>query len=459
MIHKLLPMYWMFAGGSFGRTYLRQRKELIQREKLSRDAMLDLQWRALRRLLEHAYEHVPFYRNRFDDAGLHPDRIRTPEEFRSIPLLTREDLQESREALVADNFDRARLQRNQTGGSTGNPVAFYDYEANKALQKAVTSRSRSWAGFEEGQRMAIVWGAARDLPNWSWFERQKIHRVLNQRWLNSYHLTPATMAEFAERMIRWQPRYILGYATGLYAFARFLRDQKLERIRPVAVETSAEKLWDYQRELIEDVFRCKVFDAYGARDVSNIAFECEEHTGLHVLSDNVFLELLENGEPAPTGTAGEVVVTKLTNFAMPLIRYRNGDLATASGQDCPCGRPLPLLSEVVGRSNDVIATPSGELVHAAYFSRVLYGVEGIRQFQVWQPALDRIEIKLCSDRELAEETLDGLRATVVRQLGPQIEVTVRCVDAIEPTPTGKHRYVISDFGRRLIERSGSFSDR
>ena len=458
MNHKLVPLFWMVAGGSFGRAYLGHRKELARRETLSRDAMLDLQWRALRRLLEHAYEHVPFYRKRFDDAGLHPDRIRTPEEFRSVPRLTREDLHENREELVATNFDRTRLQRNQTGGSTGNPVAFYDYEANKALQKAVTARSRSWAGFEEGQKIAIVWGAARDLPAWGRLERLKIHRILNQRWLNSYHLTPETMAEFAEQMIRWQPRYILGYATGLYVFARFLREQKLERIRPVAVETSAEKLWNHQRELIEDVFRCKVFDAYGARDVSNIAFECEEHSGLHVLDDNVYLEVLANGKPVRPGETGEVIVTKLTNFAMPLIRYRNGDLATVSEQVCPCGRPFPLLSEVVGRSNDVIATPSGELVHAAYFSRVLYDVEGIRQFQVRQPALDRVEIALRSDRVLAEDTLDGLRATIARQLGPEVEVTVRCVDAIEPTPTGKHRYVISDFGRQLVERSGSFSD-
>jgi phenylacetate-CoA ligase len=314
---------------------------------------------------------------------------------------------------------------------------------------AVTARSRAWAGFRQGQKMAFVWGAARDLPDLSGLQRLKVHHVLRQRWLNSFHLAPDTMEEFASRMIRWKPRCIIGYSTGLYVFARFLRDRGMDRIRPVATVTTAEKLWDHQRELIEEVFRCKVFDAYGGRDVGNIAFECEQHMGLHVLEDNVYLELLSEGGPAQAGAAGEVVVTRLTNYAMPLIRYRNGDLAIASERECKCGRPFALLSEVVGRSNDVIVTPRGGVVHAAFFSWILYGVvDEVRQFQVRQPAMEQVEVVLRCERELPQETLDGLRQAVARNLGPEVEVTVRCVDEIEPTSTGKHRYVISECGRR-----------
>ena len=450
MYSKLFPYFYLVWDYKFGRAYLRGRRELKHWERMGEDEIRKLQWERLKKLLDHAYTNVPFYRRRFEEAGLHLSKINTSEDFQRMPILTRRDIQDNLDDLVATNHDRSKLEWNATGGSTGIPIAFYVDDEFSGFQRAVKLRANSWTGFEEGQKVAIIWGADRDIPTRSWLARQRIHYVLRQRWLNSYNITEEKMEEFAKLLIRWRPRHIHGYAASLYMFASFLREYGLDRIRPIAVETSAEKLWDYQRELIEDVFKCKVFDFYGSREVPGVACECEMHRGLHVFTDNVYLELLRNGKPAEPGEDGEIIVTALTNFAMPLIRYQNGDLARASEEKCPCGRPFPLLAEIVGRSNDVLTTPNGQYVHGAFFNHLLFGVEGVQQFQVYQKSLNNVSISIQSRAGLSDETLKTLRQKVIEHLGPGIEVSLKRVDTIPLTHTGKHRYIISEVRPKFL---------
>jgi len=452
-MHPLLVKYlWVLRWRRIGWAYLHASRELRRNERLTHDQMRRLQWDKVTHFLDHAYNHVPFYRKRFDDAGLHPSKVREPDDLRRLPVLTRQDLQTHLEDMVADNFDRASLLRNQTGGSTGNPVIFYETYEFKARLKAILARSRGWAGFADGQKIGIIWGADRDIPTLNPIRRFRIHHVENQRWLNSYNMTDKSMEDFAHLLLRWRPRYILAYAAAAYLFAKFLRERGLDRIRPVAIETSAEKLQDYQRELIEDVFRCKVFDCYGSRDVPGVAFECEQHRGLHVLSDNVYVEVLRDGQPAQPGEIGEIIVTKFTCPAMPLIRYQIGDLTRPSKEVCPCGRPFPLLEEIVGKSNDLLTTPEGKHVHSAFFNRLFYGLEGIKQIQVYQKTVYDVTISIIAPAGLSDETLERLKDKIVNQMGHGVDVQLKLVDHIPPTATGKHRYMISEVGPSFITR-------
>lgn len=401
------------------------------------------QWKRLQQLLKHAYANVPFYRQRFDKAGLDPADINSREDWQRIPILTRSDIQANLADLVATNSDKSKIHLNSTGGSTGTPMSFFQDNEHLAYHQANKLRFRAWGGYEKGDKIAMLWGADRDIPTRGWVERQRIHFVRRERWLNSFNITPEKMEQFAHQLIRWQPKYILAYASSAYLFASFLQKQGLDLIRPVAVETSADKLYDFQRQLIEDVFQCPVFDFYGSREIGGIAGECEMHKGLHVFSDIVYLEVLKNGQPVTPGEMGEVIVTNIPNLTMPFIRYQNGDLARVSDETCSCGRPFPLLSEIVGRACDTLSTPNGQYVHGEFFSHIFYGVEGIQRYQVYQKSLNEIKIAIESRVDLPESLLQTLRQKVTRHLGPEVEVKLQLVDSIPLTPTGKYRYVIS----------------
>lgn len=444
MYAKISQTLWTLRHREFRGRIFRYKRELEQNEKLSVDQIQALQWKRLKQLLEHAYNYVPSYRRRFNEVGLHPSDVHTPEDWQRIPILTRSEVQADLDDLVATNYDRSRLHRNTTGGSTGTPMAFYQDNEHLAYHPANKLRVRAWAGFEMGDKIALLWGADRDIPSRSWIERQSLRFIKRERWLNSFNVTSEKMEQFARQLIHWQPKYILAYASSAYLFASFLRERGLDSIRPVAVETSADKLWDFQRQVIEDVFKCPVFDFYGSREIGSMAGECEMHKGLHVFSDIVYLEVLRNGQPAAPGEMGEVIVTDLPNFAMPLIRYQNGDLARVSEESCPCERPFPLLTEILGRSCDAISTPNGQYVHGEFFSHIFYGVDGVRRYQAYQKSLNEITIKIESYGDLSEDTLQTLRRKVMTHLGPGIEVSMQVVDTIPLTPTGKHRYVISD---------------
>ena len=454
MYSKVFQYLWMRRDRGFRERIFRYRRELEQNEQFSTEQLQELQWQRLKQLLEHSYQNVPFYRRRFDQAGLHPDAVKLPEDFRKIPILTRRDVQSNLEDLVATNYERKRLMRNATGGSTGSPTFFYQDEEYKAYKEAAKMRFRRWFGFEMGDKVAILWGADRDIPTRSWAERQRVRFVKRELWLNSYNITPDKMEMFARQLSDWSPRYILGYASSVYLFASFLRERGIKGIRPVAVETSAEKLWDWQRKTIEDVFQCHIIDSYGSREISGVAAECDAHEGLHVFNDIRLVEVLHEGRAAEPGEVGEIVITDLTNLAMPFIRYQNGDLARASGKSCSCGRPFPLLAEIVGRSNDVLFTPNGQYVHGAFFNHLFFGVDGVRRFQVYQKSLHEVAITIERDADLSESTLRALHQKVMNHLGPGIELSFSVARSIPPTPTGKFRYIISEVALPFVTPLG-----
>ena len=436
--------FWMRRDRPYREKLLHYRQELEQNEWLSSNQIQEAQWYHLKRLLEHAYANVPFYRRRFDEAGIQPGLIKTPEDIQRIPILTRQDVQANLDDLIATNCDRSKLRRNYTGGSTGTPMVFYQDHEHQAYHNAAKLRLRAWAGFEMGDKLAVLWGADRDISKRGWIARQRLHLIMRERRLNTYNLTPEKMEGFAQVLIRWQPKYILSYASSAYLFASFLQERGLDHIRPVAIETSAEKLWDFQRPVIEDAFKCRVFNFYGSREITSVAAECEKHAGLHVFSDIVYLELLHDGQPVAPGQVGEIIVTDLANLAMPFIRYQNGDLAQASSESCSCDRPFPLLTEIIGRSNDVLSTPNGQYVHGAFFNHLFFGIDGVQRFQVHQTSLDKVTIKIQSNGKLSVGSLQTLREKVVEHLGPGIEIKFQTVDMIPPTPTGKYRYIISE---------------
>jgi phenylacetate-CoA ligase len=430
---------WQLARGRPESAY---RRALEDSQYYDRAALDAVQWRALQQLLAHAYEYVPFYRRRFDVAGLRPEDIRSLEDFRRLPELTKADIRGHMPDLISTRPERG-VERRTTSGSTGVPLEFYLDERYRTFGEAARARAQSWYGFARGDKSAHLAGSERDLPQWNWRQRT-LATVERQRWFNLFDMTEDRMRAFAQGLEQWKPDFLFGYPSGLHALARSTRRNGL-RIRPRAVQSHAEQLWGFQRAEIEEAFGCPLINTYGARESSPIATECLAHDGLHVAADVRLVELVDDqGNPTGPGAVGRVVLTDFTNYAMPLIRYANEDLASwKEDAPCPCGRTLPRLAAIHGRSSDVVRTKRGMRVHGYFFMFLFYGARGVEQFQVRQTSLDALEILIKPSVDFHPEFIDHLRERIDTHTGSAFRITCRLVEEI-PTTAGKYRFTISD---------------
>ncbi len=397
----------------------------------------------LRSILRCASETVPYYEKLFRSVGFDPEKARLPEGMLRIPVLTKSILRHSFEELRAHDTDPRLLIPNASGGSTGRPVEFFQDKNYWESSNASRAFFLSWWGVEPGEPMASVWGADRDIPDWSW--RQKLYYKLCQiRVCNAFALSEERMGQFAKEMSEWQPRFINGYATALEAFARFLLERKKFKIRPIAVESSAETLTDEQREVIEAAFDAPLYNYYGSREVNNLAAQCQARLGLHTNMLSRYIEVVDNdGRPLPPGVPGRILVTDLSNRAMPLIRYENEDIGSWSDVSCTCGRAFRMLEKVWGRSSDFITTPDGKLIHGEYFTHLFYHVTEVNTFQVFQKGLREVQISIVLQPGVAQFSLDALHEKISSALGPEMRFKIQLVDSIPRTPSGKHRFTIS----------------
>ncbi|HNT76271.1 MAG TPA: hypothetical protein PKH77_14750 [Anaerolineae bacterium] len=436
-VYRATRLLW--PGGMETRRHLR---ELERTQWLSRDELQQVQLGKLQRLVQHAYDNVPFYHEKYQQAGIHPRDIRSLADFQALPFLTREEVRANLPALTARNFERDKLFPNETGGSTGEPLHFFVEGAFWWWNAATWFRARHWHGVQEGDRAAWLWGAHEDMPEWSWRRRWRA-ALMQERYLNAFAMTESKMQEFAQMLRVWRPKMLKGYASTLTLFARHLQKQGISDIRPHYIETTSEKLTQPQRELLETVFHCPVADHYSSRELGTMAYQCAQG-GFHICADVRYLEVVANGLVAPPGQLGEVVATSLNQFAMPFIRYKNGDVAVYQEQPCACGRPLPCLQEVVGRTNDYLVSGDGQFVHSEFFAYIFRVKPEVERYQVYQRDARHLEVRLVCNQPVSAAWLENARQEVQRRFGPATQVTLQRVDRLELTPAGKHRYIISE---------------
>jgi phenylacetate-CoA ligase len=420
-------------------------RELKRSQWLSQPELEALQLAKLQQLVEFAYEHVPFYRERYQREGIHPHDIKSFDDFRALPLLTREDVQNHLDELVAPTFE-GKLHQSRTGGSTGQPIRFYYEGSFSKWDTALRRRGRGWYGVRDGDKEAWVWGAERDMVHWSWKRRLQA-RFQRRRYLNAFDMSEAKMQAFAEMLVHWQPALIRAYSSALSLFARYVKEQGIVSIRPRLVEITAEKVTAPQRRLFESVFRCPVVDYYSTREMAAIVYPCAEG-GLHVCETR-YLELVVNDRPVEPGNAGEVVLTSLHQYAMPFIRYKIGDLAVYAEDGCSCKRGMPVLREITGRENDFLVTSDDRIVGPGFVCTTLWARPEVGRYQVYQPDRQHLEVRVECRQDVDEAWIEGIRNDFRAQLGESTQVSVQVLDRIELTPAGKLRFVISDVAREF----------
>lgn len=417
-------------------SYLR---EYEHTQFLSPDSIRDLQWRRLRTLLIHAYAQCPFYRARFDRAGLTPSDLRGLDALRALPILEKRDIQEQGDDMVARHWPRDDLIRNQTGGSTGAPVSFYLSKARKCSRAAATLRHNRWAGWRIGDRGAVIWGAPRDRPSDTWRARLRSALLREPLWLDTANITEASLAEFHISLLRYRPRIVQAYARSAVLFARYLQNRGLSPHRPHALVTSAEVLEAEERRLLEDVFGCPVFNRYGCREVSVIASECPAHRGLHIMAEGLYVEIDTPRGPAAPGEMGSILVTDLLNLAMPLIRYRIGDLGAWAAGTCPCGRGLPRLERVAGRVTDFLVGCDGRLVSGVFLATYVVAQRpSLGQVQILQHKAGAVTYRIKPGRDFQHQRdLEYLQTTTRRYLGGEAVIAIEVVEELPAEPSGK----------------------
>jgi phenylacetate-CoA ligase len=396
----------------------------------------------LKAILEHAYQTVPYYRQTWNDAGLNPGHVQALDDLQTFPVVSKTELRTRHRDFLSTAYDVAKLRIKRTSGSTGVPLTIRIDEPGLQWKYACTLRADQWSGYRLGQRVAKVWGNP-EYRHHGWRGRISNWLVDRAIYLDTIGLTVERIREFAKVLRRHQPGLLFGHAHSLYLLACQLKKAGITDIRPRGIIATAMPLYDWQRKLIQEVFEVAPTNRYGCEEVSLIASECEQHHGLHITSESILTEV---------ESSGHLLVTDLSNFAMPLIRYRVGDVVVPSTRLCRCGRGLPLLERVEGRDADFVVTPRGELISGISLTEnFALHLPGAAQVQIIQEELTRLRIRLVAEESFATASREKLAELVRELFGPTMRYDLDLVEAIPQEPSGKYRFCVSKIADRYLQ--------
>ncbi|OPY91662.1 MAG: Phenylacetate-coenzyme A ligase [Syntrophus sp. PtaU1.Bin208] len=417
-------------------------RDLENTQYLPEEETRQRQTRELADLIQYAYENNAYYRMRLDEARVDPFKLRYPDEVDRIPILTKRDIRQYQNILISKGFTLSGLMEAKTGGSTGKSVYVYFTEQCSEWRNACARRHDRWSGWEVGEPKAYVWGNPKyptGLKN-----RLKTYLLSPIVYLDTMAITKDSVCRFARDWKTVKPTLLFGHAHSLYILAKAVIEHGINEINPKAVISSSMALLPHERVLIESTFGLKVFDRYGCEEVGLIASECEEHRGLHINTDNLYVEYLnDDGRPAAPGEYGKLVVTDLTNRAMPFIRYQIEDMAVQYDGSCPCGRTLPLMKEVSGRMADFLVRKDGARVAGiSLIENTLTRYPGIEQLQIVQHDLDHMTLNIVRDDSFGRDGVKSLASSMRGMFGSDLEINFNFVKEIRPEPNGKYRFSI-----------------
>lgn len=401
-----------------------------------------LQATNLRKFLIDVGVNVPYYRDLFQRTGFIPADVASATDLQSLPFLTKSVIRANTEALK--HTQATHLTRYNTGGSSGEPLIFYI--GNKRVSHDVGAKWRAtrWWGVDIGDPEIVVWGSPIELGKQDHIKAWR-DKVLRTQLLPAFEMSEAKLDGFIATIRATRPKMLFGYPSAFTHIARHaqkrgvaMNDLGLE----VAFVTS-ERLYDDQRAMISNTFGCPVANGYGGRDAGFIAHECPAG-GMHITADDIVVEIIdESGEAQPPGVAGEIVVTHMATNDFPFIRYRTGDVGVLDDKLCTCGRTLPLLKEIQGRSTDFVVAANGTVMHGLSLVYILRDLPGIQSFKVVQESLFLTRVLVVVDDSFAQDSIDLIVSGFKKRLGSDVQVVIDRVAAIPAEKSGKFRYIVS----------------
>ena len=421
-----------------------------------RRAMEDSQWwprerlealrvQRLRALLTHAAAHVPYYRDLFARIGFDPAALSSLSDLQQLPFLDKPLIRAHTDELKAD--DARGLARFNTGGSSGVPLIFYIGLERVSRDVAAKWRATRWWGVDIGDPEIVLWGSPIELGAQ---DRVRLlrDRLMRTRLLPAFEMSDAKVDGFIDEIRTLRPKMLFGYPSAFAHIARHAQRQgvRLDDLGIKVVFVTSERLYDHQRTLIEQSFGAPVANGYGGRDAGFIAHQCPSGS-LHITAEDVIVEIVDReGRVLPPGESGEIVVTHLATRDFPFVRYRTGDVGVLAAPDdvpCACGRTLPVLKEVQGRSTDFIVARDGTVMHGLALIYIVRDMPGVAGFRIEQESLDLTRVKVVTEAGFPADGDARIRAGMKARLGESVEVVVEHVAQIAAEGSGKFRYVVS----------------
>lgn len=398
----------------------------------------------LQQLLNHAIKFVPYYREKYSSIDL--TQVTTQNIQELLPILTKQELRNyGKNTLIADTREKGG-RFYASSGSTGTPVnILYSSAMHQRYSAAFEARIRHWAGLSNMSKRGMI-GGRRVLPDadnhgpfyrYNWAEKQV--------YFSAYHISTKNVKSYVQAMQEYKLDYMTGYAMSNYLLAKMIKEAGLSAPAMKAVITSSEQLTRDMRTLLEEVYQCKVYDSYSGVECCGLISECE-HGSLHISPDVGLIEVIkDNGDVAKPGQTGRAICTGFLNFDQPLIRYDIGDYITlAQNQSCNCGRNMPVVSKIVGRSEDIITGPDGRQM--VRFHGLFIDLPNVLEGQVIQISTTDYQINICTANSISDQERRCIIERMQSQLG-EVNVSIQTMSSIPRGSNGKFKAVISKLAK------------
>ena len=425
-----------------GHTTVAVRKQLEQSQWWAAQRLQDWQDRRVRELVSHASLHVPYFRDVFGAITGGAAAIRSAADLAQLPFLTK--------SIIRTEGDRMKsaqarhLAPFNTGGSSGEPLKFWISRERVSHDVAAKWRATRWWGVDIGDRELVVWGSPIELGAHDRIRRLR-DALMRTRLLPAFDMSESKIRDWFAQMRAWLPRMLFGYPSALSLIATQAEKDgvRLDDLGIRVVFVTSERLYDHQRAIISRVFGCPVANGYGGRDAGFIAHECPAG-GMHITAEDIVVEIIdEAGQPTAPGIAGEIVVTHLATAGYPFIRYRTGDVGALSGTMCSCGRTLPLLERIEGRSTDFVVKTDGTLMHGLGLIYVIRDLPGVAGFKIIQHSSLHTHVLLVPEGKHDPAINGTIIAGFKQRLGADAEITIESVASIPAEKSGKFGYIVS----------------
>lgn len=418
-------------------------KEMEAADFLTAAGIEQLRAAKLQKFLQYAYANVPYVQDAMRQAGLEPSDVHGPADLVRLPLMRKADVRKNRERMRSRVA--GKLTSFSTGGSTGEPLLYDLPQERIASWIACRQRAMRWWGLSAGDQEYAIWGSPVEVTRQDRL-RSLRDGLLATRLLSAFEMSEPVMSGYLDLLEKGDCRTIFAYPSSIYLLC--LHAQKTGRnLRRAGIKTvfvTGEVLFPHQRELIADTLNCPVGNGYGGRDSGFVCHECPQG-GMHIMADATIVEILDpQGQPAPEGETGEIVVTDLYSREVPFLRYATGDVGALTSRRCSCGRPLPLLEKIEGRTTDFIVAPDGTILHALSVIYILRELEGIQQFRIRQKEVDRFHVQLVRNQNYQTENESRIRDGLRQRLRAPVEVTFEYLSSLPAERSGKFRHVISE---------------
>jgi phenylacetate-CoA ligase len=427
----------------YDRQYRRHVADLLAQEFWERDKTEALQLQRLRRVVAYAYDRSPYYRGVMDEHAVNPADLKSLDDLRRLPLLTKDTVRHRAGELLTEKRPPRGWLHGHTSGTTGSPLGLW-YDRNTCrINNAVDRQFKIRAGMRETDWIGMLLGRVIVPPENDRPPFWRVNRLHRQVWFSSFHLAERNLGQYVREIERRKLRFLEGYPSTLYVLASYLHRQG--RVLPMrAVISSSETLHRLQREAIESAFECKLFDFYALAERVIFAGECGHGGGKHVVEGYGITEIVDdNDQPVADGEPGYLVGTSLFNTATPMIRYRTGDVSAFIPEPCPCGRMQRRIRDVSTKAEDIVVTPDGRQISPSVLTHPFKPLEQIVASQIIQERPDHLLVKLVPSAEFSPEQEAALVASLRERLGDGMAIEVRLVPEIPRERSGKFRWVIS----------------